>query len=248
MRRRGVLCLLNGTCIDDGANYFGRSDGTLWIKGLGHRGQYGDGRLAASPDFITTAGEAVAMQAHTGHAIYLRRDGEVLGTGGNGYGPLSSHDLGDKADRWAPIIDGARAIATGSHRSLAIRDDASLWGWGRVSASSRACGLRLCSTPRPATASRWRSTAKAGDGYGMAAARCAGCNANEPRRRAYAGPCQEKPAAAFRSPSRLESDKSPEAFGWPPTSAGVHDRRHRCAGDPRAAPHRCARSKRSRSA
>jgi alpha-tubulin suppressor-like RCC1 family protein len=174
MRRRGVLRLLNGTCIDDGANYFGRGDGTLCVKGLGHRGQCGDGRLAASPDFTTTAGEAVAMQAYTGHANYLRRDGVVLGTGGNGYGQLSSHDLGDKADRWAPIIDGARAIAIGSYHSLAIRDDASLWGWGRVLSSSRACGLRLCSTPRPATAPRWRSTAKAGDGYGMAAARCAG--------------------------------------------------------------------------
>jgi alpha-tubulin suppressor-like RCC1 family protein len=130
MRWRGVLCPLKGTCIDDGANYFGRRDGTLWVKGLGHRGQCGDGRLAASPDVITTAGEAVAVRTHTGHAICLRRDGVVLGTGGNGYGPLSSHDLGDEADRWAPIIDGARAIATGSRYSPPIRCGASLWGGG----------------------------------------------------------------------------------------------------------------------
>ena len=31
----------------------------------------------------------------------------VLGTGGNRFGPLSRHGLGDKADRWAPIFDGA---------------------------------------------------------------------------------------------------------------------------------------------
>ncbi len=117
-------------CIGDGADYYIRSDDTLWVKGLAHRGQYGDGRLAASPDFITTAGEAVAVKAHTGHAIYLRRDGVVLGTGGNRYGPLSSHGLGDKADRWGPIFDGARAIATGSRHSLAIRHDGSLWVWG----------------------------------------------------------------------------------------------------------------------
>ena len=102
----------------------------MWVKGLAHRGQYGDGRLTASPDFIRTADDAVAVKAHTGHAIYLRRDGMVLGTGGNRFGPLSSHGLGDKADRWGPIFDGARAIATGSRHSLAIRQDGSLWAWG----------------------------------------------------------------------------------------------------------------------
>lgn len=39
------------------------------------------------------------MKAHTGHALYLRRDGVVLATGGNRYGPLGAHGLGDKADR-----------------------------------------------------------------------------------------------------------------------------------------------------
>jgi alpha-tubulin suppressor-like RCC1 family protein len=117
-------------CIGDGADYYVRQDGTLWVKGLAHRGQYGDGRLASSPDFISTAGDAVAVKAHTGHAIYLRRDGVVLGTGGNRYGPLSSHGLGDKADRWGPIFDSARAIATGSRHSVAIRRDGSLWAWG----------------------------------------------------------------------------------------------------------------------
>jgi alpha-tubulin suppressor-like RCC1 family protein len=117
-------------CIGDGADYYVRSDGTLWVKGLAHRGQYGDGRLQASTDFITTAGDAVAVKAHTGHAIYMRRDGVVLGTGGNRFGPLSAHGLGDKAVAWGPIFDGARAIATGSRHSLAIRHDASLWAWG----------------------------------------------------------------------------------------------------------------------
>ena len=82
------------------------------------------------PDFVATAADAVAVKAHTGHAIYLRKDGVVLGTGGNRYGPLSSHGLGDKADRWGPIFDGAVAIATGSRHSLALRADGSLWAWG----------------------------------------------------------------------------------------------------------------------
>jgi hypothetical protein len=116
--------------IGDSADYYVTRDGTLYVKGLAHRGQYGDGKLAATPAFVATAREAVAVKAHTGHAIHLRRDGVVLGTGGNRYGPLSSHGLGDKADRWGPIFSGAIAIATGSRHSLAIRADGSLWAWG----------------------------------------------------------------------------------------------------------------------
>jgi alpha-tubulin suppressor-like RCC1 family protein len=117
-------------CIGDGADYYIRRDGTLWVRGLAHRGQYGDGRLCASTGYVTTAADALAVRAHTGHAIYLSRDGVVMGTGGNRFGPLGAHGLGDKADRWGRVFDGARAIATGSRHSLAIRADCTLWAWG----------------------------------------------------------------------------------------------------------------------
>ena len=117
-------------CIGDSADYYVTRDGALWVKGLAHRGQYGDGLLKSTDTFVATARDAVAVRAHTGHAIHLARDGTVLGTGGNRYGPLSRHGLGDKADRWGPIFRGAVAIATGSRHSLAIRADGSLWAWG----------------------------------------------------------------------------------------------------------------------
>jgi alpha-tubulin suppressor-like RCC1 family protein len=117
-------------CVGDSADYFIDRDGVLHAKGLAHRGQYGDGRLTATDRFVATARDAVAVRAHTGHAIHLRRDGTVMGTGGNRYGPLSSHGLGDKADRWGAIFDGAVAIATGSRHSAALRADGSLWVWG----------------------------------------------------------------------------------------------------------------------
>lgn len=117
-------------CIGDSADYYVDRGGGLFVKGLAHRGQYGDGRLTASDSFVRTATDAVAVRAHTGHALYLSKSGDVFGTGGNRYGPLSSHGLGDKADRWGRIFDGAVAIATGSRHSLAIRADRSLWAWG----------------------------------------------------------------------------------------------------------------------
>lgn len=117
-------------CIGDSADYYIRRDGTLWVHGLAHRGQYGDGRLTATADFVNTARDAVAVKAHTGHALYLSRSGVVMGSGGNRFGPLGAHGLGDKAERWGPVFDGARAIATGSRHSAAIRIDGSLWAWG----------------------------------------------------------------------------------------------------------------------
>lgn len=117
-------------CIGDSADYYVTRDGALFVKGLAHRGQYGDGLLKATDTYVATARDAVAVRAHTGHAIHLARDGTVMGTGGNRYGPLSSHGLGDKADRWGQIFRGAVAIATGSRHSLAIRADGSLWAWG----------------------------------------------------------------------------------------------------------------------
>lgn len=117
-------------CIGDSADYYIRRDGTLWVKGQAHRGQYGDGRLAATGEFVNTARDAVAVKAHTGHALYLSRSGVVMGSGGNRFGPLGAHGLGDKAERWGPVFDSARAIATGSRHSAAIRIDGSLWAWG----------------------------------------------------------------------------------------------------------------------
>ena len=117
-------------CIGDSADYYVTQGGTLYARGLAHRGQYGDGRLTATPGFVATARDVATVKAHTGHAIHLTQGGAVLGTGGNRFGPLSTHGLGDKADRWGRIFDGVHAIATGSRHSVAIRTDGSLWAWG----------------------------------------------------------------------------------------------------------------------
>jgi len=117
--------------IGDSADYFVTSDGSLFVKGRAHRGQYGNGKLEPSDTFIPVAGEVVAVKAHTGHAILLKQDGTVMGTGGNIYGPLGRHGIGDKAVSWGTIFLEADAIATGSSHSLAVRRDGTLWQWGR---------------------------------------------------------------------------------------------------------------------
>jgi hypothetical protein len=117
--------------VGDSANYYVTKKGTLFVKGLAHRGQYGDGKLTSTETYIPVINKVTAIKAHTGHAILLKQDGSVMGTGGNIFGPLGRHGIGDKAIKWGALFTGAVAIATGSSHSLAIREGGSLWHWGR---------------------------------------------------------------------------------------------------------------------
>ncbi|MDM0025459.1 hypothetical protein [Variovorax saccharolyticus] len=116
--------------VGDSADYYIDAKGGLHARGLAHRGQYGDGRLAAAPGWTRVSDEALQVVAHTGHALYLRRDGAVLGTGGNRFGPLGSHGHGDKASSWGVVFDGATAVATGSRHTAALTADGRVWLWG----------------------------------------------------------------------------------------------------------------------
>lgn len=108
--------------------------GALFVKGLAHGGQYGDGRLTTTDGFVQTAADVAAITAHTGHAIMMTKSGDVLGTGGNINGPVGRHGFGDKAVRWSKILSGATAIATGSSHSLAILPGGILMAWGGITA------------------------------------------------------------------------------------------------------------------
>ena len=121
---------VRAAAVGDGANYYITKSGALFVKGKAHRGQYGDGRLETTDRFVQTASDVAHITAHTGHAILLKKNGDVMGTGGNIYGPVGRHGLGDKADRWSTILSGARAIATGASHTLAIRHDDTLTAWG----------------------------------------------------------------------------------------------------------------------
>lgn len=117
--------------VGDSANYYVTRQGALFVKGRAHRGQYGDGKLKSTDAYVRTATEVAKVSSHTGHALILKTNGEVWGTGGNIYGPLSHHGYGDKAISWGMIFDRVTGIATGSSHSVAIRSDGSLWIWGR---------------------------------------------------------------------------------------------------------------------
>ena len=129
--KRRLAANVVSLALGDGANYYVTKSGDLFVRGKAHRGQYGDGRLTRTESFIRTATDVAQISAHTGHAILLKKNGDVFGTGGNIYGPVGRHGFGDKAVRWSKIIGGVRAIATGSSHSLAILHDNTLMAWGR---------------------------------------------------------------------------------------------------------------------
>ena len=116
--------------VGDSADYYIDDKWRLHVTGKAHRGQYGDGLLQESNSWVVVANDATAVYSHTGHAVYLRRDGAVMGTGGNRNGPLGTYGYGDKAIRWGVIFEGASRLGTGSSHSMAVRSDGSLWGWG----------------------------------------------------------------------------------------------------------------------
>jgi hypothetical protein len=118
--------------IGDGADYYITEQEELFVKGLAHRGQYGNGNLESTPDYVKVSDDVVQVKGHTGHAILLKTNGDVQGTGGNIFGPLSTHGLGDKATTWGTIFRDAKMIATGSSHSVAIRNDNTLWIWGKT--------------------------------------------------------------------------------------------------------------------
>ena len=122
---------ISAASVGDGTNYYVTVAGELFARGSAHRGQYGDGRLDGTTEYVRVAAHVRDIRSHTGHAIMRTDAGEVLGTGGNIYGPLGRHGLGDKAVRWGVVFDGASGIATGASHSLAIRADQTLWIWGR---------------------------------------------------------------------------------------------------------------------
>lgn len=116
--------------VGDSSDYYVARDGRLHVSGLAHRGQYGDGQLTTVDGWKAVAESVSYVCAHTGHAVLLKADGTVEGTGGNRFGPLGTHGFGDKADRWGAIFTGATRIATGARHTVAIRADGSLWLWG----------------------------------------------------------------------------------------------------------------------
>jgi alpha-tubulin suppressor-like RCC1 family protein len=67
------------------------------------------------------------------HSLALLKDGTVRSWGANNYGQFGGGDATGNQYR-SPVkalnLEGVKAIAAGSHHSLALREDGTVWAWG----------------------------------------------------------------------------------------------------------------------
>ena len=123
------------------------ADGSVLTWGVNDAGGLGSGTGEASATLVETGVKATAIEAGGGYALALTPEGSVMAWGLNHYGTLGSSAI-PSADTRAtsqsgaarqfgslePVaaeIDGVVAIAAGTEHALAVRDDGTVWGWGR---------------------------------------------------------------------------------------------------------------------
>jgi alpha-tubulin suppressor-like RCC1 family protein len=117
-----------------------RDDGTVWAWGDGEENKIcnGDGYLGTSevrvPVQVNGLPSVRDIAAGDHSSMVLGRDGSVYSWGSNGDG-----QYGNGIDLWMPAqspvklpgMDNVVSISTGYGHSLAVKNDGSLWVWGR---------------------------------------------------------------------------------------------------------------------
>lgn len=122
------------------------SDGTVWAWGENAFGQLGDSLLNANTNYpVQVKGEygfgyldsIVEVSCGYYHSLMLKSDGTVLSCGYNTYGQLGVNST----QTWTvprPVV-GPSGVGTltniiqidaGSHSSIALRNDGTVWAWG----------------------------------------------------------------------------------------------------------------------
>ncbi len=113
-----------------------KDDGTVWAWGGNGNGQLGDGTQMQrlTPVRVVELSGVKAIACGATHSVALRNDGTVWTWGANNLGQLG---YTTEADRLTPAqvpgLTGVVSIASssGAFHTLALKDDGSVWAWGR---------------------------------------------------------------------------------------------------------------------
>lgn len=121
-----------------------REDGSLWLWGYGYYGQLGDGRQVEGtagsegsyslvPIRIMENVRSVSLGDF--HSAAIKEDGSLWMWGGEPKGTAVSGCLGYGRTEGSPVpvkvMENVRSVSLGSQHSAAIKNDGSLWIWGR---------------------------------------------------------------------------------------------------------------------
>jgi alpha-tubulin suppressor-like RCC1 family protein len=123
-----------------------KDDGTVWTWGYNGYGELGNGTTTDSSVPIQVVGQGglgylagiVAIGGGSSHTVALKNDGTVWTWGDNNYGELGD---GTTTNRSAPVrvvgqggsgfLSGITAISSGEFHIIALKDDGTVWTWGR---------------------------------------------------------------------------------------------------------------------
>jgi len=113
-----------------------RNDNTVWAWGDNWYGQLGDGTTTfrRMPVLIISLSGISAIAAGRFHTVALRNDETVWAWGRNFFGELGD---GTTTDRHISVqvsglgLSGITAIAAGWFHTFALKNDGTVWAWGR---------------------------------------------------------------------------------------------------------------------
>lgn len=113
-----------------------KNNGTLWTWGDNTWGQLGTNNTThrSSPaQSVSTATDWKQVKCGTYHSIAVRLDGTLWTWGHNARGQLGDNTILHRSSPVQTAAGGAnwRLVAAGSYHNAAIKDDGSLWTWGR---------------------------------------------------------------------------------------------------------------------
>lgn len=111
-----------------------REDGTVWAWGDNRLGQLGTNLGASNiPVQVSGLSGITAIAAGVFHSMALKDDGTVWAWGHNGYGQLGNGTIGRISFNPAQVseLSGIIAIAAGGYHSMALKNDGTVWAWGR---------------------------------------------------------------------------------------------------------------------
>ncbi|KPA15074.1 hypothetical protein MHK_004719, partial [Candidatus Magnetomorum sp. HK-1] len=121
--------------IGDFHNLALNDDGSVWAWGQNSYGQLGDGTTTnqTNPAQVTGLTNVIMVAAGHYHSLAIKSDGSVWGWGRNSYGQLG--DGTTTESQLSPVqavgLTNITMLAAGNYHSMALKDDGSVWLWGR---------------------------------------------------------------------------------------------------------------------